>query len=289
MIPSAPPSSRSDLAALLEPLAALALSAGERILVHYRPDVAVSRKGDGSPVTAADQEAETLILEGLRGLAPGIPIVAEEEAAAGRVPAACARFFLVDPLDGTREFVGGNGEFTVNIALIEDGEPVLGVVLAPALRRLFAGSPSGAWRREADGPLVPMRVRPAPAALTAVGSRSHGSPETAGFLDGLPVAAFAACGSSLKFCLLAAGEADLYPRFGRTMEWDTAAGDAILRAAGGRVTTCDGRPLVYGKRGRPDETDFANPDFLAFGDPALVRLACVDARPAAPRAGRSRA
>ncbi|RIY00025.1 3'(2'),5'-bisphosphate nucleotidase [Aureimonas flava] len=268
-----------DLAALVDPLADLALEAGARVMAHYRPDVAVSRKGDGSPVTLADCEAEAVILAGLRRIAPAIPVVAEEEAAAGRVPAACARFFLVDPLDGTREFIGGNGEFTVNIALVEDGVPVLGVVLAPATGRLFAGGPSGAWRRDADAPRRAIAVRRAPPALTVVGSRSHGSPETERFLRELPVGGFAACGSSLKFCLLAAGEADLYPRFGRTMEWDTAAGDAVLRAAGGRVTTCDGRPLRYGKRARDDEADFANPHFLAFGDPDLLHRVPMD-RPA---------
>ncbi len=283
MTPSSPSASEPfDAAGLVDPLADLAVAAGAAILRHYRPDVAVTRKGDGSPVTQADCDAEAVILDGLKRLAPGIPVVAEEEAAAGRVPEACARFFLVDPLDGTREFITGNGEFTVNIALIEDGVPVLGLVYAPALRRLFAGSTAGAWAAQGDGARAAMRVRLAPAALTVVGSRSHGSPETDRFLDGLPIAGFAPCGSSLKFCLLAAGEADLYPRFGRTMEWDTAAGDAILRAAGGRVTTCDGEPLRYGKRDQAHDADFANPHFLAFGDPALARLARVDRSPPAP-------
>ncbi|KQQ79039.1 3'(2'),5'-bisphosphate nucleotidase CysQ [Aureimonas sp. Leaf324] len=266
-----------DLDALLEPLCALALEAGACILRHYRPDVAVVTKGDGSPVTQADGEAEAIILEGLARLAPDIPVVAEEEAAAGRCPDASARFFLVDPLDGTREFITGNGEFTVNIALIESGVPVLGVVYAPALGRLFAGGPEGAWCRNGEDGRDPMRVRAAPGPLTVVGSRSHGSAETADFLERLPVAGFAACGSSLKFCMLAAGEADFYPRFGRTMEWDTAAGDAILRAAGGCVTTCDGQPLRYGKRQQAHDADFANPHFLAFGDPAILPRACPDA------------
>jgi 3'(2'), 5'-bisphosphate nucleotidase len=273
---SAPSPARLDLDALVDPLADLAMEAGACIMRHYRPDVAVSRKGDGSPVTQADCEAEAVILAGLRRLAPGVPVVAEEEAAAGRVPDACPQFFLVDPLDGTREFITGNGEFTVNIALVENGVPVLGVVFAPAIGRLFAASPSGAWRSEGDGERHAIGVRAAPGALTVVGSRSHGSQETETFLQGLPVAGFAACGSSLKFCLLAAGEADLYPRFGRTMEWDTAAGDAILRSAGGLVTTCDGEALRYGKREQEGDCDFANPHFLAFGDPALLRLARMD-------------
>ncbi len=249
---------------------------------HYRPDVVVSHKGDGSPVTLADAEAEAIILAGLARIAPDIPVVAEEEAAAGRVPGACERFFLVDPLDGTREFITGNGEFTVNIALVEHGVPVMGVVFAPALGRLFAGCPAGAWSRDAGEERRAMRVRAMPPALTVVGSRSHGSPETDAFLRDLPVAGFAACGSSLKFCLLAAGEADFYPRFGRTMEWDTAAGDAILRAAGGLVTTCDGRPLAYGKREQAGDADFANPHFLAFGDPALAKVVRMDRAPGAP-------
>ncbi|ESQ73910.1 3'(2'),5'-bisphosphate nucleotidase CysQ [Asticcacaulis sp. AC402] len=250
------------------------LAAGAEILRIYATDFAVMSKSDASPVTAADQAAETVILKGLRELAPDIPVVAEEEAAAGRIPQTGKRFFLVDPLDGTREFISKNGEFTVNIALIEDGIPVMGAVFAPALGRIYWGATGkGAFMADiSDGAVGPARqimVRPAPAALTAIGSRSHGGAETEAYLKAFAVAEFKPAGSSLKFCLIAAGEADIYPRMGRTMEWDTAAGDAVLRAAGGRVETLDGRPLAYGKRNTPGETDFANPHFVAFGDPAI--------------------
>ena len=254
----------------------LILRAGAEIMRIYATDFAVAAKGDASPVTEADQRAEAIILAGLREIAPDIPVVAEEEAAAGRIPAIDGKFFLVDPLDGTKEFISKNGEFTVNIALIDHGEPVLGAVYAPALGQLYWGGPDGAFMADIKdgfpGLARPIGVRAAPAAgVTAVGSRSHGGAETEAYLRAFRVAAFEPAGSSLKFCLVARGDADLYPRMGRTMEWDTAAGDAILRAAGGRVETLDGRPLAYGKRNRTDDADFANPHFVAFGDPALAR------------------
>nr|WP_182087340.1 3'(2'),5'-bisphosphate nucleotidase CysQ [Aureimonas sp. ME7] len=271
---------RPALIPSLDSLVPLALDAGRCVLSHYRPETRVETKSDGSPVTDADREAEAIILDGLRNLAPDIAVVAEEEVCAGRVPSSAERFFLVDPLDGTREFVSRNGEFTVNIALVEDGVPTLGLVYAPALGRLFAGGQGGAWQAEVrNGELEArraMRVRAAPTGLTVVGSRSHGSPATAAFLERFEVEAFAARGSSLKFCLLAAGEADLYPRFGRTMEWDTAAGDAILRAAGGLTATLDGSPLRYDKRDQTHDADFANPNFLAVGDLRLLARACMD-------------
>jgi 3'(2'), 5'-bisphosphate nucleotidase len=246
-------------------VAQITRDAGRVILEVYATDFAVRGKDDASPVTEADERAEKLILPALAALTPGVPVVAEEEVAAGRVPAIGERFWLVDPLDGTKEFIGRNGEFTVNVALIERGEPVLGVVLAPALGargRLFAGAIGvGAWVDD-DAGRRPIRCRAVPAeGLTVVASRSHGdaAPLDA-FLAGKKVASLASAGSSLKLCLVAAGEADLYPRLGRTMEWDIAAGHAVLRAAGGEVQRLDdGQPLRYGKPG------FDNPHFVAVG------------------------
>lgn len=252
--------------ALLDRMIALALDAGDAILGVYGEDFTVAVKDDASPVTKADQLAETIILKGLADAAPETPVLAEESAAAGRVPTLGRRFFLVDPLDGTKEFVSKTGEFTVNIALIEDGQPRLGVVYAPALERLYAASSGEAFRITGAGPRTPIRARTAPSAgLVAVASRSHGTPETDAFLRTLTIADFAAAGSSLKFCLLAEGAADVYPRLGRTMEWDTAAGQAVLEAAGGRVVVHPGAErLTYGKAAR----GFDNPPFIAWGAPA---------------------
>ena len=248
---------------LLEELVRIAEAAGQRILEVYGREFDVRSKVDSSPVTEADERAEALILERLDRLTPRLPIVSEEAFAAGIVPEIGASFWLVDPLDGTREFVNRNGEFTVNIALIENGSPVLGVVYAPAVGRLYYGrSRAGAWLVEQDGPRR-IHCRHAPdAGVTVISSRSHGDAAALErYLSGRAVVASRQAGSSLKFCLLAAGEADLYPRFGRTMEWDTAAGHAVLAAAGGRVTTLDGAPLRYGKPG------FENPHFVAMGLP----------------------
>lgn len=253
----------ASYAALLEQLTPLIRDAGRVIMDIYATDFDVTRKGDDSPVTQADQKAETVILAGLAKVAPGIPVVAEEAVSAGNIPDVSDRFFLVDPLDGTKEFISRNGEFTVNIALIEQGRPVLGLVYAPAIGRLFAGASGlGAWLEEDGQGKRSIRCRAVPAeGLTVVASRSHGD-ETAldAFLNGRKVASRTNAGSSLKLCLVAAGEADLYPRLGRTMEWDIAAGDAVLRAAGGRVTVvADGQDLRYGKPG------FDNPHFAAAG------------------------
>ena len=252
-------------APLLESITRLARQAGDLILQAYATEFAVRAKHDASPVTEADERAEALILAGLAALTPEIPVVAEESVAAGKVPdisAAGGRFWLVDPLDGTKEFISRNGEFTVNIALIEAGSPVLGVVLAPALNRLYAGGRGpGAYVDDAAGRRS-IRCRAVPeAGLTVVASRSHGDAATlTDFLAGRKVACLANTGSSLKLCLVAAGEADLYPRLGRTMEWDIAAGHAVLAAAGGSVRRIDtGAPLTYGKPG------FANPHFAATG------------------------
>ncbi|HEY5046789.1 MAG TPA: 3'(2'),5'-bisphosphate nucleotidase CysQ [Rhizomicrobium sp.] len=257
-------------AALLE-LADLAWKAGQIVLKHYAvEDIGHNRKNDRSPVTAADLEAEAYILSGLAKLAPDAAVIAEEEFAAGRAQQIGSRFFLVDPLDGTKEFLNRNGEFTVNIGEIVDSVPVRGVVFAPAKHRLFLGERSGgAWEIETGDKAAPdhsgaqaIRVRETAAdGLVAVASRSHRDSTTDEFLEQYPVKAFVSAGSSLKFCLVAAGEADIYPRLGRTMEWDTAAGHAVLAAAGGSVTTIDGKPFLYGKV----EEGFANPHFVARG------------------------
>jgi 3'(2'),5'-bisphosphate nucleotidase len=269
---------------LLESLVETALAAGRVVMDVYGGDFAVATKGDASPVTEADERAEAVILADLARLLPGVPVVAEEEAAAGRLPAALGdRFVLVDPLDGTKEFVSRNGEFTVNIAVVEAGRPIAGVVVAPALGEIFVGAIDGgarAGRVEADGRIVwrDVAVRPQPAEGSVVlASRSHAGPETEALLARLPVARRVSAGSSLKFCRVAAGEADLYPRLGRTMEWDTAAGDAVLRAAGGAVVGLDGRPLAYGKRNQTSDADFANPWFLAGGSAATLTAAVAAA------------
>ena len=239
-------------------LAEIAARAGAVVMRHYlaSPRQETARlKADRSPVTDADEEAERLILAALADAFPGVPVVAEEEAAAGRIQAVKQRFFLVDPLDGTKEFLSGNGEFTVNIAEVVDGVPVAGAVYAPAQARMFCGDAGGAFEGS-----KPIHVRAAPQdGLVAIGSRSHRDAATAEFLKAYPVTKLVSAGSSLKFCLVAAGEADIYARGGRTMEWDTAAGHAVLAAAGGSVRDWSGAPLAYGKSG------FENPAFVARG------------------------
>jgi 3'(2'), 5'-bisphosphate nucleotidase len=263
--------SPSDLSALLKVLEGLALAAGGEILRVRSAHFDIVSKADGSPVTEADQRAEKVIVSGLLAAFPDVPIVAEEMVCAGDVPHYLGdKFFLVDALDGTREFCAGREEFTVNIALVENGAPVAGLVYAPALGALFAGSAGSAYRSKAleEGGLSerqPLKARPAAAPATILATRSHMTPETKSYLDKCAGANLRSIGSSLKFCLLAAGEADTYPRFGTTMEWDTAAGDAILRAAGGRTETMDGKPLSYGKRGQAGMADFQNPFFVSRG------------------------
>ena len=242
----------------------LALGAGAAIMeVYRRPDVTVRAKADDSPLTEADLAADALIVAGLQAAYPATPVVSEERAA-GHAAAMTATHFLVDPLDGTREFVHRRGEFTVNIALIDGGRPVAGVVFAPAVGRLFRTEPGGGAVEVTvvdgvAGPARPIAVRRAnAAALRVVASRSHRDAGTDACLARHRVAEIVSVGSSLKFCLLATGEADFYPRFGRTMEWDTAAGHAVLEAAGGQVVRLDDHaPLLYGKPGRE------NPGFLA--------------------------
>ncbi len=249
-------------AQLAEELAEIARLAGGEILKIYAEDFATTRKADLSPVTAADLAAEAVILAALRRLTPDIPIVAEEESQAIGLPAKAAeRFWLVDPLDGTKEFVARNGEFTVNIALIERGVPVLGIIHLPALHETYRGHSGIAERSASGAPFRRIRARrpPAEGAIMTI-SRSHAAKELVKAEEmGERVQGTIVAGSSLKFCRLAEGAADLYPRFGPTMEWDTAAGHAILAAAGGSVTTLDGAPLGYAKPG------FRNPHFIARG------------------------
>lgn len=261
----------SDDAQILSVLEALALEAGARVMEIFRAGCAVAHKQDASPVTEADHAAEAVILNGLRHAFPDMPCVAEEEIAAGIVPPELGRaFFLIDPLDGTKEFISQRTDFTVNIALVRAGVPEVGTVYAPCRNRLYGGRPGFAEAVDVsdDHAALARRriaVRAGATPLTIVASRSHRTPETDRFIRSVQAAELVSVGSSLKFCLVAAGEADLYPRFGRTMEWDTAAGDAVLRAAGGTTETLDGAPLAYGKRNQPDDADFANPFFIARG------------------------
>jgi 3'(2'), 5'-bisphosphate nucleotidase len=261
--------------ALTEALLAAAIEAGAATLAVRARGLAVEAKADASPVTEADRAAEEIILRHLADAAPGVPVIAEEAVAAGRIPDAGRRFFLVDPLDGTKEFVRGGSDFTVNIGLIEDGVPVAGIVLAPAQGTLYWGVVGeGAWAaRVVDGALTDRRsicVRAADSAIDVVASKSHRTPETDEFIGRFPVGELVAAGSSLKFCLVAAGEADLYPRMGTTMQWDTAAGDAVLRAAGGQVVTLDGAPLPYGPGPGAGAEAYQNPWFVAAGTVAPI-------------------
>jgi 3'(2'), 5'-bisphosphate nucleotidase len=259
----------SDDAAILALFEELALAAGRAIMAIFDAGIIFETKADSSPVTEADRAAERVILEGLREALAGIACVAEEEIAAGVVPVLDGdAILLIDPLDGTKEFINRRKDFTVNIALVRKGTPEIGVVYAPARAVLYAGRPGEAAEVSVSPDFLPAVRRKISARTAAeppriVASRSHRTTETDEFIARFEGAEIVSVGSSLKFCLLASGEADLYPRFGRTMEWDTAAGDAILRAAGGMTRTTDGRPLAYGKRGQPGESDFANPWFIA--------------------------
>ncbi len=248
------------LQSLIDALIPVAREAGACIMAVHAKPVDATLKGDGSPVTEADSAAEAVILAALARIAPGIPVVSEENAAS-HLLAPPRRFFLVDPLDGTKEFIkrDGKGSFTVNIALIEDGVPVLGLVFAPALNRLFTGAAGlGATEDKGHGPR-PITVRRAGAMRVAVASASHRDAATDAWLSAEGINQTVSIGSSLKFCLVAAAEADVYPRFGPTMEWDTAAGDAVLRAAGGMVRLPEGGMFPYGKPG------YRNGGFIARG------------------------
>ncbi len=252
-----------DDAALLSLAADLAHRAGTVILAVRARGFETLRKADRSPVTEADHAAESLIVQGLRAAAPGIPVIAEEEIEAGLQHAPGSEYWLVDPLDGTREFAAMRDEFTVNIGLVREGRPVLGAVGVPAYGELFGGMLGPcplAWKRTAASE-QPIRARmPPKAGMHVLASRHYaGDPQLDRFLAGRRVARVTNMGSALKIVRLAEGEGDLYPRFGRTMEWDTAAPQAILEAAGGRLCTMDGTPLAYGKAG------WANPPFLCTG------------------------
>jgi 3'(2'), 5'-bisphosphate nucleotidase len=239
----------------------LAEQAGDAIRAIRDRGFDVQRKADHSVVTEADHAAEALILAGLRTSLPGCLVVAEEEVAGGAVHEATEEFWLVDPLDGTKEFSSGGPDFAVNIGLVRSGRPVLGVVGVPARHEVFSGIVgAGAWLHR-NGTRTPIAARLPPAeGVTVVASRHHGDPEQLqAFLSGRSVAKVVNFGSSLKFCRLAQGEADLYPRLGRTMEWDTCAPQAVLEAAGGSVRTLDGKPLLYGKSG------WDNPHFVCRG------------------------
>jgi len=252
---------------ILELMINAALEAGAEIEAIYGAGCATEVKEDGSPVTEADRRAEEIILRRLRAAHPEIPVLAEEEACAGCIPELGVRFFCVDPLDGTKGFIERNGEFTVNVALVEAGEPTAGVVYAPDTRLLFYGARGeGAFRRIDGGAAERIATRaPPPGGLTAIGSRNHHAQGTEERNARLGIAEYLPSGSSLKFCMLAQGSADVYPRYGRTMEWDVAAGQAVLEAAGGRVLALAGDrevgPLRYGKV----EQGFANPHFIAWG------------------------
>ena len=240
--------------------------------VYSRPIAAVS-KADGSPVTEADAAAEAVILDYLGPT--GIPVLGEESVAAGIIPALGERYFVVDPLDGTKEFIKRNGEFTVNIALVEHGVPVLGVVLAPVTGETFIGDASGAWVCNTLGGIASERQSIAVASATKlriVASRSHGHAALGQLCETLDVEADVSVGSSLKFCLLARGDAQLYPRFTPTSEWDTAAGQAVLEAAGGAVVTLDGERMGYGKH----DLAFLNPYFVAASSRELAQKAAVE-------------
>ena len=257
-----------------EAFGAIALTAGLAIMETRQSSFRTRRKSDESPVTEADERAEEIILERLASLLPGVPVIAEESVSRGSIPATPAAFILVDPLDGTREFLAGHNDFTVNIALVRDGAPVAGAVFAPAMdRHWFSGREAFCAPAHPGDALPPgedrrlIRARRAPSRdLVALISRSHLDDRSLDALARLPVAERRPMGSSIKFCLIAEGEADIYPRFGPTMEWDTAAGDAILRAAGGMVLGEDGAPLRYGRATRR----FYNDGFIAWGDPAAA-------------------
>jgi 3'(2'), 5'-bisphosphate nucleotidase len=268
-----------EFIALADALLPAVLEAGALEMRYFRNGVAVHSKSDLSPVTAADREAEAIILAALHTITPHIPVIAEEAASAGNIPTIGAEFFLVDPLDGTREFVSGSEDFTVNIGLIRDGAPCFGIVYAPATGQLFIGHGSTALeakvpadiagiRRLADLKPQPIRCRKADlTALTVVSSRSHRTVAVETFLAPFNVRERRHVGSSLKFVAVARGDADLYPRIGSINEWDTAAGHAVVAAAGGTVTTFDGHPLTYGKVA----AKYLNPDFIAWGSPELAK------------------
>jgi 3'(2'), 5'-bisphosphate nucleotidase len=260
-------STTPDLAGLATALMPTVADAGAAIMAVYDGAFSVQKKDDNSPLTQADLESQRVILDGLSRLTPDIPVLSEESAQAPwSERQSWTRLWVVDPLDGTREFVKRNGEFTINIALVVNHEPVLGIVAAPALRLLYWGAIGlGAFSHHHDAPETAIQVSAPAPPLRVVGSRSHASPDTASYLARIGPHEMSGIGSSLKFCLIAEGKADLYPRFGPTSEWDTAAGQALLEAAGGHVTRLDGHRLRYNCR----ET-LLNGDFIAFSNPSVL-------------------
>lgn len=262
-----------DLLKLADGLLPAVLEAGRIEMRHYNSDIEIERKDDKSPVTEADREAEAELLTGLQGVMPGVPVVAEEQAAAGNIPDLDDMFFLVDPLDGTKEFINKRGEFTINIGLVHRGRPMFGMIYAPVLKRLFVTTARNTALEFEIAPQSQVTAlselcarklavrRPKDGRMVAFASRSHRTEETDQFLERNGIGETRKVGSSLKFCLIASGEANLYPRFGPTSEWDTAAGHAILNVAGGHVCNLDGSSFVYGKH----EQNFINPGFIAWG------------------------
>ena len=246
---------------LIEDVLQIAGVASEKVMAIYQTDFEVNIKEDDSPITAADIASHHVIVDGLKALTPDIPILSEESAnAPWGERKHWTRFWLVDPIDGTKDFTNRTGEFTVNIALIEDGEPVMGVVTAPALGEAYWGiKGQGAWKREADGSTRKLQVVEPPEAVRTVASKNHLNQETRDFIEKLGNHELVQAGSSLKFCRIAEGKADIYPRLGPTCEWDTGAAHAVLAAAGGKVNKLDGTPLLYGKE------DVFNPYFVASG------------------------
>ncbi len=259
---------------MLKAIAAIARKAGEATLRFYQTELDIETKSDDSPLTIADRTSHEIIVEGLQSLPEVLPVLSEEstpeEIAARRH---WNRYWLVDPLDGTKEFIRGSGEYTVNIALIEDGKPILGVVYQPVTRRLFAGeSGVGATQQKGEEEATPIQVTVAdPQALRLVLSASHASPAMLQFLRQRPQWKTSQAGSSLKFCLVASGEADLYPRMGPTMEWDTGAAQCIVEAAGGQVLDLSGQPLRYNKE------SLENPPMITLGDASIEWKPLVEA------------
>ena len=266
-----------DAAVIADALLPAVLEAARLQLALRAGGLSVEHKEDRSPVTLADRRSEEILAAALAAAAPGIPVIAEEAASEGRLPGAASELFLVDPLDGTREYVAGGAEFTINVALVRDGVPVFGIIYAPALEALYATvgpgqavggrlAPDTSASTIADTGARPIRARAAdPAAVVALVSRTHVGAATEAYLARFALAARHGQSSSIKFCRIAAGEADIYPRLGDTSEWDTAAGHAILVAAGGHVTCLDGSPLLYGLATR----GYVNPAFVAWGRGAL--------------------
>ncbi|MDX5592851.1 3'(2'),5'-bisphosphate nucleotidase CysQ [Pseudovibrio sp. SPO723] len=261
---------------MIEKFKEAALVAGQEAMKIYETDFMVEDKEDGSPVTIADQAAEDVIIKILGEAFPDLTVIGEESTAAGKVPETCNRFVIVDPIDGTKEFIKKNGEFTVNIGLIEDGVAIAGVVYAPALGELYWGDcHNGAFKATVENNKIvstkPIRSRGLDENnVVVLASRSHRTPETQSLIDRLGNVEVMAAGSSLKFCRLAEGAADFYPRLSPTMEWDTAAGQAVLTAAGGATIVSGGEPLLYNKRDETNQRAFENPFFIAVGDEQII-------------------